>query len=100
MDALRVAVVVVVVVMIDPLRKVRVDGGILKTLYHITPAEVALVNAMANGIRPVQYAPQVNRSVATVQTQRQSVFQKIGVSSQLELMSVLRDLTTSFEAPE
>ncbi|HEC06098.1 MAG TPA: hypothetical protein ENJ12_04570 [Thiolapillus brandeum] len=96
MDALRVAVVVV----IDPMRKVRVDGGILKTLYHITPAEVALVNAMANGIKPVQYAAQVNRSVATVQTQRQSVFQKIGVSSQLELMSVLRDLTTSFEAPE
>jgi len=96
MDALRVAVVVV----IDPMRKVRVDGGILKTLYHITPAEVALVNAMANGIKPVQYAAQVNRSVATVQTQRQSVFRKIGVSSQLELMSVLRDLTTSFEAPE
>lgn len=96
MDALRVAVVVV----IDPLRKVMIDGAILKALYHITPAEVALVNAMANGIKPVQYAAKTNRSVATVQTQRQSVFEKIGVSSQLELMSVLRDLTTTFEAVE
>lgn len=96
MDAQRVAVVVV----IDPMRKVRVDGAILKNLYHITPAEAALVNAMANGIKPVQYAAQVNRSVTTVQTQRQSVFEKIGVNNQLELMSVLRDLTTSFETAE
>ncbi len=96
MDALRVAVVVV----IDPMRKVKVDGNILKTLYHITPAELALVNAMANGIKPVQHAAQVNRSVATVQTQRQSVFEKIGVNNQLELMSVLRDLTTAFETAE
>jgi DNA-binding NarL/FixJ family response regulator len=93
MEALRVAAVVV----IDPMRKVKVDSEILKTLYHITPAEINLVNAMANGIKPVQYAAQVTRSVATVQSQRQAVFQKIGVNNQLELMSVLRDLTVSFE---
>jgi DNA-binding NarL/FixJ family response regulator len=93
MEALRVAAVVV----IDPMRKVKVDSEILKTLYHITPAEINLVNAMANGIKPVQYAVQVTRSVATVQSQRQAVFQKIGVNNQLELMSVLRDLTVSFE---
>lgn len=93
MDALKVAAVVV----IDPMRKVKVDSAILKTLYHITPAEINLVNAMANGIKPVQYAAQANKSVPTVQSQRQAVFQKIGVTNQLELMSVLRDLTTSFE---
>ena len=93
MEALRVAAVVV----IDPLRKVKVDSNILKTLYNITPAEIDLVNAMANGIKPVQYAAQVNKSVPTIQSQRQAVFQKIGVSSQLGLMSILRDLTTSFE---
>lgn len=93
MEALKVAAVVV----IDPMRKVKVDSNILKTLYHITPAEINLVNAMANGTKPVQYAAQVNRSIATVQSQRQAVFQKIGVSNQLELMTVLRDLTTSFE---
>ena len=93
MDALRVAAVVV----IDPMRKVRIDPKILKTLYHITPAEIDLVNAMANGIKPVQYAAQANKSVPTVQSQRQAVFQKIGVSNQLELMSILRDLMTSFE---
>ncbi len=93
MEALKVAAIVV----IDPMRKVEVDSNILKTLYHITPAEIDLVNAMANGIKPVQYAAQVNKSVATVQSQRQAVFQKIGVRNQLELMSILRDLTTSFE---
>lgn len=93
MEALKVAAVVV----IDPMRKVKVDSQILKTLYHITPAEIDLVNAMANGIKPVQYAAQVNKSVPTVQSQRQAVFNKIGVNSQLELMSILRDLTTSFE---
>ncbi len=93
MEALKVAAVVV----IDPMRKVKVDPNILKTLYHITPAETELVNAMANGIKPVQYAAQVNKSVPTVQSQRQAVFEKVGVKNQLELMNTLRDLTTSFE---
>ena len=93
METLRVAAIVV----IDPMRQVGVDPGILNTLYQITPAEIDLVNAMANGIKPVQYAAQVNKSIPTVQTRRQAIFQKVGVSSQLELMTVLRDLTTSFE---
>lgn len=93
MESLRVAAVVV----IDPMRTVKIDSSILKTLYQITPAEIDLVNAMANGIKPVQYAAQANKSVPTVQSQRQAVFQKVGVSNQLELMTMLRDLTTSFE---
>ncbi len=95
METLRVAAIVV----IDPMHRVRIDPDILKTLYNITPAEIGLVNAMANGIKPVQYAARVNKSVATVQSQRQAVFHKVGVKSQLELMSVLRDLTTAFEDP-
>ena len=93
MDTLRVAAVVI----IDPVRKVSVNANILKTLYNITPAEVDLVNAMANGVKPAQYAASVGKSIPTVQTQRQSIFQKTGVSNQLELMSHLRNLMTSFE---
>jgi len=93
MESLKIAAIVV----IDPMRKVKVDPNILKTLYNITPAEVDLINAMANGIKPVQYANLANKSIPTVQTQRQAVFQKVGVSNQLGLMSVLRDLTISFE---
>ena len=95
MDELQVAAVVI----IDPMRTVNIDPQILKTLYHITPAEIDLVNAMANGIKPVQYASQMGKSIPTVQSQRQSIFQKVAVNNQLELMSVLRDLTTSFEEP-
>jgi len=91
MEPLKVAAIVV----IDPMRKVKIDSNILKTLYRITPAEIELVNAMANGIKPVQYAAQVNKSVPTVQSQRQAVFEKVGVKNQLELMNALRDLTTS-----
>lgn len=93
METLNVAAVVV----IDPMRKVNVEASILKTLYGITPAEVELVNAMANGIKPVQFAAQMGKSVPTVQTQRQSVFQKTEVNNQLELMSKLRALMTTFE---
>ncbi len=93
MEELQVAAVVI----IDPMRKVVVDAEILKTLYHITPAEISLVNAMANGIKPVQFASQSGKSVPTVQSQRQSIFRKVAVNNQLELMTVLRDLTTSFE---
>jgi DNA-binding CsgD family transcriptional regulator len=93
MKALKVAVVVV----IDPRSRVKVASDILKKLYHITPAEIGLINAMVNGIKPVQYAAQSFKSVPTVQSQRQAVFNKVGVSNQLELMSVLRNLTTSFE---
>jgi DNA-binding CsgD family transcriptional regulator len=78
------------------MRKVKVDANILKALYRLTPAEIKLVNAMANGIKPVQYATLASKSVPTVQTQRQAVFQKTGVKNQLELMNTLRDLTTSF----
>lgn len=93
METLRVAAVVV----IDPMRKVRIDSVILKTLYGITPAEVDLVNAIANGIKPVQFAAQTGKSIPTVQSQRQSVFQKTNVSNQLELMNMLRNLMTTFE---
>jgi DNA-binding CsgD family transcriptional regulator len=93
METLQVAAVVV----IDPMRKVKIDPAILKTLYGITPAEVDLVNAIANGIKPVQFAQQTGKSIPTVQSQRQSVFQKINVNNQLELMSMLRNLTTTFE---
>ena len=93
METLRVAAVVV----IDPVRKVRIDPKILKTLYGVTPAEVDLVNAIANGVKPVQFASQMGKSIPTVQSQRQSVFQKINVTNQLELMSKLRSLMTTFE---
>ena len=93
METLHVAAVVV----IDPMRKVAIEPKILKTLYEITPAEVDLVNAIANGVKPVQFASQTGKSVPTVQSQRQSVFQKTGVSNQLELMSKLRNLMTTFE---
>ncbi len=92
-DDLHVAAIVV----IDPMRKVKIDPEILKTLYGITPAEIELVNALANGIKPVQFAAISGKSVPTVQSQRQSVFQKVAVNNQLELMNVLRDLTISFE---
>ncbi len=36
-------------------------------------------------------------SLMKISTQRQAVLQKIGVNNQLELMSVLRDLTVSEE---
>lgn len=94
METLKVAVVVI----IDPMRKVKISASILKTMYRLTPAEINLVNAMANGIKPVQYAADKGKSVATVQSQRQAVFKKVSVKSQLELMRMLRDLTVSFEA--
>ncbi len=94
METLKVAVVVV----IDPMRTVKISPSILKTMYRLTPAEIDLVNAMANGIKPVQYAADKGKSVATVQSQRQAVFKKVNVKSQLELMRMLRDLTVSFEA--
>ncbi len=94
MEMLKVAAIVI----IDPLRKIRIDPIILKKLYHLTPAEIDLVVAMANGVKPVQYAAEAHKSVATVQSQRQAVFQKVGINNQLELMRVLRDLTISNEA--
>ncbi len=92
METLKVAAVVIV----DPLRNVRVNPAILKNLYGLTPAEITLVDAMANGVKPTQFARQTNKSTATVQSQRQAVFQKVNVTSQLELMRVLRDLIVSF----
>lgn len=94
METLKVAAMVV----IDPLRQVSVNPEILKKLYGLTPAEIELTNAMANGTKPTAYAAQIGKSAATVQSQRQAVFRKIGVANQLELMRILRDLIVSYEA--
>ena len=70
-----------------------------RVLYDLNiPVRIIMLSTMANGIKPVQYVAQEGKSVPTVQTQRQAVFQKADVNNQLELMHKLRDLMTSFES--
>lgn len=88
---------VAAIIVIDPMRHVKIEANILKTLYRITPAKIEPVNAMANGIKPVKFAAQAGKSVPAVQTLHWLVFQKVGMRNQLELMHTIRDLTTVFE---
>jgi len=67
-------------------RPVHDSQTIMTTLYKLIPAEAALVRALSEGLTPEAFADQRGVSVATDQTQLQSVFSKTGTRRQSDLM--------------
>lgn len=58
-------------------------------LYGLTPAESRLAVALANGLSLEEYALQKNVSVGTVRIQLKSIFSKMNITRQQELVRVL-----------
>jgi len=54
---------------------------------RLTPAEVAVVRFLARGLAPREIAAQRESSINTVRTQLKSAMAKIGVHSQIALVS-------------
>ncbi len=63
--------------------------GVMATLYKLSPAEVQLVVALAEGLTPEAFAESRSVSLSTVRTQMRSVFAKTGSRSQADLMRLV-----------
>ncbi len=64
-------------------------GDILKTLYGLSQAEVALVLALSEGLTPEAFGEIRGVSMNTVRTQLKSVFHKTAVRRQADLMRLV-----------
>lgn len=67
--------------------------ALLRERYGVTPKEVEVARLLAQGVAPKEIASRRGVSVHTVRTQMKSVFQKLDVRSQRELVVTLGKLS-------
>lgn len=78
----------------DPAARQRNDPFVAAALYGLTPAESAIAVAVAEGAEVHEIARLHGVAVATVRSQLHSVFAKMGVSRQAEVVLALAPLPT------
>lgn len=66
---------------------------VLQALFDLTPAEARLARALANGASLDETAARLEVRVSTVRSQLKSLFAKLGVHRQAELVAMLATLT-------
>jgi DNA-binding CsgD family transcriptional regulator len=76
----------VVVCMVDPLNPLQLDHGVLKTTFGLTPAESRLVVSVLDGNSVGGASRELKISKHTARSQLKSVFSKVGVHRQAELV--------------
>lgn len=86
---------VLIVTIGGPVDTPALDIGRLGAWYGLTPAEGRLAAGLANGAALQEYAATRNVSVNAVRFLLKSVFRKVGVTSQAELLGVLGRLPSS-----
>src|SRR5579863_181026 len=73
----------------DPARDLRTPPAALRTLFGLTPTEARVAVALANGLTPADIAQRHGAQVKTVRTQKESIYAKLGVRSQVHLAKLL-----------
>jgi len=68
------------------------NPGLLQALFDLTPAEAAVANRIGDGESVEQIAASTRRSVVTIRNQLASIFLKVGVDRQNELVRLLNRL--------
>jgi DNA-binding CsgD family transcriptional regulator len=71
-------------------RPAELDRDALRQGYRLSPAEIDVVQSLRLGLSPAQIAEQREVSIGTVRMQLKSIFRKVGVSRQSELVARLR----------
>ena len=79
----------VAVFMSDPDTEQPISRDSLVSVYGLTPSEAQVAISLANGHSIDQIATSTNHSSHTIRAQLKSVFRKVGVSRQSELMKLL-----------
>jgi DNA-binding CsgD family transcriptional regulator/PAS domain-containing protein len=73
----------------DPERPYLVETDKLTEIFGLTKAEAQVATSMANGISPKDIATMNNVEVSTIRSQLKSIYQKMGVNTQAELVKSL-----------
>lgn len=68
------------------------DATLIHSLFDLTPAEIAVAQAIALGQTPASIAQSSGRSIATVRNQIRSAMSKTGSTRQVELILLMRQL--------
>lgn len=75
-----------------------IDPALLVQFFELTPAEARLVALLANNFAPDRVAKELAVSLHTVRSQIRSVYGKVGVTRQLDLIAVVHQSSVSCAA--
>lgn len=73
----------------DPESALNLSGDALRKLYNMTPAEARVAIALVNGLSPREISERHCVSIETVRSQLKSIYSKMGVSKQQDVIRVL-----------
>ena len=77
----------------DGAAPIRLDGGLLKSTYGLTVAEIRTAELMADGCSLEEAATQLDVSVNTVKTQLKQIYDKTNTNNRAKLVRLLMALT-------
>ncbi len=73
----------------DPDRTLLASPDLLMTIYNFTKKEAEVAMCLANAMTAPETAEHKNVKISTVRSQTQSIFAKMGVSSQAQLVKII-----------
>lgn len=80
------------IVVLSESRDKQADPALVQSLFDLTPAEIAVAQALGSGLSVAEIARSSGRSIATVRNQLKSAMSKTGTSRQIELALLIRQL--------
>jgi DNA-binding CsgD family transcriptional regulator len=80
----------------DPDARPKSRADLLAALFHLTPAESRIAMLLAAGEEPVKIAARTRSSYATVRSHLKSIYQKMNVSKQSQLVRLISVLPGQF----
>lgn len=80
-----------VMIITDPDRILLASPDLLTTIYNFTKKEAEVAICLANAMTAPEIAESKNVKISTVRSQTQSIFAKLGISSQAQLVKIILD---------
>ena len=90
----RAGSVAALVVIVDPASRARIQPGLLREAFGLTPSETEIAVLLAEGLTLRQIAATTNRGYGTVRGHLKNIFAKLGISRQFELMQLVLALSS------
>ncbi len=78
----------------DPAARVVPQNQIITSAFNLTPAEARLTQALAQGVILQDYADQIGISRNTARNHLAAIMEKMGITRQTELISIIAQLST------
>ena len=82
------------VLIVDPMKRVRIDPGLVEAVRGLSPTEAEIAMLLAEGRTTRQIAATTGRGYSTVRTHLKHIFVKLGVSRQFEVVQLVLALSS------